>query len=172
MCPVEPGSLESLKTRLDHLHEEPSPLHTTGRTHFLRWVVIEGMHDEDGMVTSDELTVPYLLFSAVIDGDEDSYFEQLVVRNSESMHGIWSHCIGYPRQADDAGLVTYLRGKQIRTNLLFSPYPRATVEKVSSAIGLRKAFIEFAVSGDGMPAAQLRHEFRTWYDNLPAKVRS
>jgi hypothetical protein len=171
MCPVEPRSLDSLKETLATLpRRENSPLRKTERTHFGRWVVIERLRDEDGMASSDELTVPYLLFTANIDGRRRTYFEKLVTASSQDMHRLWSHCIGYPMGGGDADLVAYLRRMQIRTNLFFSPYPRATVQKVSSAVSLRKSFIDFAVNADGMAPEYLRDRFLKWYGAQPTKV--
>jgi len=170
MCPVKPGSVESLKATLAGLPRgAESPL-MTGRTHFGRWVVIERLHDEDGMASSDELTVPYLLFTSNIDGAVDTYLEELVARSPDAMHRIWGHCIGYQRPGDDAALIAYLLRNQIGTNLFFSPYPRATVRRVSSAVDLRRSFIDLASRTDGIAPGVLRAEFRAWYDDQPKKV--
>lgn len=147
-----------------------SPLRRTERTHFGRWVVIERLCDEDGEPSSDKLTVPYLLFTANIDGDEASYLRVLVERSQDDMHEIWSHCIGYRYTDDDRGLVAYLLANRIRTNLFFTPYPRATVDKVASAVNLRREFIDFAVRSDGIAAAELRQNFFDWYRRQPGEV--
>jgi hypothetical protein len=157
--------VQSLKAKLRRMARgtDESPLRKTGRTHFGRWVVIERLCDEDGKPSSDELTVPYLLFTANIDGDEASYLRVLVERSPDDMHEIWSHCIGYRYTSDDAGLVAYLLANTIPTTLFFTPYPTATVGKVASAVNLRKAFIDFAVRSDGIAAADLRQNFFDWY---------
>ena len=172
MCPVEPDMLQSLKAKLRRMPRgtDESPLRKTGRTHFGRWVVVERLCDEDGDPSSDELTVPYLLFTANIDGDDASYLSVLVERSQGDMHEIWSHCIGYRFADDDAGLVAYLLANRIPTTLFFTPYPTATVEKVASAVTLRKAFIDFAVRSDGIPAADLRRDFLDWYRRQPGEV--
>jgi hypothetical protein len=172
MCPVEPDMLQALKVKLRRMPRGTveSPLRKTGRTHFGRWVVIERLCDEDGNPSSDELTVPYLLFTANIDGDEASYLRVLVERSQADMHEIWSHCIGYRFTGDDAGLVAYLLANRIRTHLFFTPYPTATVDKVASAVNLRRGFIDFAVRSDGIPAAELRQNFFDWYRRQPGEV--
>ena len=172
MCPVEPDMLQSLKAKLRRMPRgtDESPLRKTGRTHFGRWVVMERLCDEDGKPSSDELTVPYLLFTVNIDGDEASYLRVLVERSQDDMHEIWSHCIGYRYAGDDAGLVAYLLANRIPTNLFFAPYPTATVDKVASAVNLRKEFIDFAVRADGIAAADLRQNFFDWYRRQPGEV--
>jgi hypothetical protein len=171
MCPVEPGSVDSLKATLAALAgEDRCILRRTGTTHFGRWVVIERLRDEDGLASSDELSVPYLLFTSNIDGTRHRYLRKLVEVSPQAMHRIWSHCIGYPLPAGDAALVDFLSGMQIRTNLFFSPYPRASVRKVSSVVSLRKSFIDFAVRTDGMAADSVVDEFRTWYAGQAKKV--
>jgi len=173
LCPVEPDMLQALLAKLRRMPRgtPESPLRKTGRTHFGRWVVMERLCDEDGEESSDELTVPYLLFTANIDGDEASYLRVLVERNQDDMHEIWSHCIGYRYTDDDPGLVAYLLANRIRTNLFFTPYPTATVEKVASAVNLRREFIDFAVRSDGIAAAELRQNFFDWYRRQPGEVR-
>jgi hypothetical protein len=171
LCPVGPGSVDSLKATLASLAEEdPGLLGRTGTTHFGRWVVIERLPDEDGLASSDELSVPYLLFTSNIDGTRHRYLRKLVEVSPQAMHRIWSHCIGYPLPAGDAALVDYLCRMQIRTNLFFSPYPRASVPKVSSVVSLRKSFINFAVEADGMGPEELRDRFRAWYGDQPKGV--
>ena len=172
MCPVEPDMLQALLAKLRHLPRgtTESPLRKTERTHFGRWVVMERLCDEDGDPSSDELTVPYLLFTANIDGDEASYLRILVERSQDDMHEIWSHCIGYRHAGDDAGLVDYLLANRIPTHLFFAPYPTATVQKVASAVNLRKEFIDFAVRSDGIAVADLRQNFFDWYRRQPGEV--
>ena len=82
-----------------------------------------------------------------------------------------SHCIGYQRHGDDPTLVAYLLRNQVRTSLFFSPYPRATVQKVSSVVNLRKSFIEFAVGAEDLATEDLPGAFRAWYDAQPKNVR-
>lgn len=172
LCPVQPDRVQALRDALASLpHGEASPLRRTGRTHFGRWVIIERLADEDGDPTSDQLTVPYLLFTSNIDGDTGSYLAALVAGSPEAMHGLWRHCIGCPGRGDDAALVAYLLGNQIRTGLFFSPYPRATVGKVSSVVNLRKSFIEFAVGAQDVATEDLPGAFRAWYDAQPTQVR-
>ena len=150
------------------LKKKDSPLLLNGRTHFGRWVVIQRVADEDGMATSDELSVPYLLFTSNIDGRMHSYLKELVAASPEDMHQIWSHCIGY--EPGDEALVAYLRRNQIRTNLFFAPYARASLGKVGSVLDLRKAFIDFAVRTDGMEGDKLMGEFQAWYGDQPRRV--
>jgi hypothetical protein len=172
LCPVEPDKVEALKATLASLpHGDASPLRITGRTHFGRWVVIERLRDEDGDPTSDKLTVPYLLFTSNIDGDTASYLRDLVAGSPAAMHEVWSHCIGYQGPGDDPALVAYLLGNQIRTGLFFSPYPRATVQRVSSVVNLRRSFIEFAVGAEDLSTEALPGAFRTWYDAQAKNVR-
>jgi hypothetical protein len=171
MCPVKPDVVDSLKAKLKALPHDPkkkdSPLLRTGRTHFGRLVVIQRLADEDGMASSDQLSVPYLLFTANIDGPVRSYLQELVAASPE-LHQIWSHCVGY-EPGDDA-LVAYLCRNQIRTNLFFAPYARASLGEVGSVLKLRKAFIDFAVRTDGMAADKRMGEFHTWYAGQDKKV--
>jgi hypothetical protein len=172
LCPVMADRVDALKADLAALpHGKDSPLRLTGRTHFGRWVVMERLRDEDGDPSSDELSVPYLLFTSNIDGATGSYLEALVGGSPQAMHGVWSHCIGCPGAGDDAALVAYLMSNQIRTGLFFSPSPRSTVPKVSSVVNLRKSFIEFAVGAENIATDDLPRAFRAWYEAQPKKVR-
>jgi hypothetical protein len=172
MCPVKADLVDSLKATLGALPRDPekkdSPVLLNGRTHFGRWVVMERLADEDGMASSDELSVPYLLFTSNIDGPVRTYFRALVEASPEHIHQVWSHCIGY--EPGDEALAVYLRRNQIRTNLFFAPYGRASVAKVRSVLDLRKAFIDFAVRTDGMAGDTLVAEFRAWHGDRAKKV--
>jgi hypothetical protein len=171
MCPVEPRMVDSLKATLAALPRNgDSALRKTGRTHFGRWVVIERLHAEDNEPGGDELTVPYLLFTSNIDGSRRTYLRDLVKADPQAMHCLWSHCIGYPEGGGDAGLVRYLGRMQIRTNLFFAPYPRASVADVRSAVALRRSFIDFAVEADDMEPEELQRRFGAWYRDQPEKA--
>jgi hypothetical protein len=128
---------------------------------------MDRLHDEDGDPATDELAVPYLLFTSNVDGRPRSYLAALVAAAPEETHRVWSHCLGYPEGGGDAALVDYLRGMQVRTHLLFSPYPRASVGRVRAAVDLRQSFIRFAVEADGLGPEELRERFWEWYGAGP-----
>src|SRR4051794_29983238 len=83
LTPIRPEAEEGLRTRLaefEHAasqHMWESPLESLGRTHFARWVVIDDFRNDPSQPTEDHLACHYLLFTATLDGELDSYLDRL-----------------------------------------------------------------------------------------------
>jgi hypothetical protein len=168
LCPVHPEAVGELEEELEALRSgEESPL-AIGTTHAGRWVVVEGLHDEDGDPGSDRLTCPYLLFSANLDGDAATYLRTLCdhERSAAAVRRIWSHCVGYPAGGDTDSLVAYLLHNRIATNLFYTPYPRATVEEIVRSLDLRRRFVDFVVAAQAMDDETLMRSFRDTFGGL------
>ncbi|GAC1375618.1 MAG: hypothetical protein NVSMB32_18480 [Actinomycetota bacterium] len=164
LCPVHPEQAQALKDRLTRLGvDEPSPFAAVGTTHFGRWVVVEQLRCEAPGKPFEALSCPYLLFSATLDGDPATYLRALCAASSSVVHDIWRHCIGYPAEAGDAGLVAYLLHNQVRANLFFAAYPTASVAQVHHALDVRRRLIDFAVDAQGMDDDALAEAFRSGF---------
>ena len=66
----------------------------------------------------DHLDRPYLLFTSNLDGDIDTYLDELCKELAPRRQEIWGRCIGCPERAEGPALKKYLLHNQIKTRLL------------------------------------------------------
>ena len=157
LTPVTAGHEERLRSHLEALPQEASPLARLPRTHFARWVIMVEFVVEPGQRHEDRLHCPYLLFTSNFDGPLGTYLDDLSERMGEQALQIWAHCAGCPE--DVAGLRAYLLHNQIDTGIFVAAYPHATVPRVRRALEMRRRTIAFAVRSQGLPPAELREAF-------------
>jgi hypothetical protein len=154
LTPIRREAEAGLRALFDTFERAPtSPLAALGRTHFARWVIVEDFINDASQPTEDHLACPYLLFTATLDGELDSYLNGLCATDWAPQ--VWGACIGAPDPAAGAPLKAYLRHNQIDTGLFFSAYPDARVERVDRCLQWRQATIDFAAEAQGTDPAAL-----------------
>jgi hypothetical protein len=127
MTPVKPREQAALTAYLRGL--DLSPLVKLPRTHIARFVVVEDFHNDPSwkQPAEEHLDVPYLIFTAYLDGDLDSYLDELAALPEAEQ--IWGRCVGFA----GSHLQDYLKHNQINTGLFFAAYD-ATVPQVLAAL--------------------------------------
>lgn len=159
IAPIDPGREEELRTYLEALPHDPSPLMAVKRTHFARWVIVDDFYQEEEQPHEDHLAQAQLIFTSNFDGPLETYLDELVSKLGEPAKEIWGRCTGCPEQASTAELKAYLLAHQIDTGFFFAAYGEATVERVRGALDLRERLISFAVDSQGMEPAELQSAF-------------
>src|SRR4051812_5467756 len=157
LTPIRPGARDDLCALLAGFERNESPFADLERTHFARWVVVDDFINDRSQRTEDHLACPYLLFTATLDGEVDSYLSVLCTKDWAAR--VWGACIGAPDPPTGPALKSYLRHNQIDTGLFFSAYPDARVERVHRCLDLRQKVIEFAADGQAMDRETLKREF-------------
>jgi hypothetical protein len=157
LTPIRPEAEERLCAVLASFETQPSPFAALGRTHFARWVVLNDFINDPSQRTEDHLACHYLLFTATLDGELDSYLDVLCAKDWAA--DVWGACIGAPDPPRRPALKAYLRHNQIDTGLFYSAYPDARVDRVHRCLELRKKAIDFAADAQGMDPETLRREF-------------
>jgi hypothetical protein len=160
LTPIRPGAEADLRSYLEGLSQEDSPLSRLPRTHFGRFVIVEDFVPDPSDRHPDELGCRYLLFSATLDGDVFSYLDELCEELGDEAERIWGGCIGAPRPTRGPALKAYLLHNQIHTTLFFSAYPDTTVTDVRHALEARNRAVAFAIGAQGMEPAALQQAFR------------
>jgi hypothetical protein len=156
---IREGHQMALARHLSALESGPaSPLAAVPGTHFARWVVIGDVVYE-GTGEREHLKLGQLLFTSNFDGPLEPYLESLRVGLGAGADAIWEHCSGYPGRSDPAAFAGYLRGHQIESSLFFAAYGERTVEDVTRSLDVRRRTIDFALSSQGMDAADLQAAF-------------
>jgi hypothetical protein len=157
LTPVRPDARDDLCALLASFDRDGSPFAGLARTHFARWVVVNDFMNDRSQRTEDHLACPYLLFTATLDGELDSYLNVLCAKDWAAR--VWGACIGAPDPPEGPALKAYLRHNQIDTGLFFSAYPEARAEDVRRCLDLRQRVIDFAADAQAMEPQTLQREF-------------
>ena len=157
--PIVPGSEEALRSTLEGLDKDDSPLRRTPRTHMARWIIVPAMPVPPGTSLHDPLGNEFLLFTSNFDGDVDSYLHELVEQMPAEAAAIWGHCIGCPKPAEGAALKAYIHRNQVDSGFAFAAYGAASVERIKTALDKRTRLIDFAVRAQDMKPGQRRKAF-------------
>jgi hypothetical protein len=162
MTPVKPGEEGALSDYLRSLRDRgPSPLSRLARTHLGRFVIVPDFYNDVSwkQLKEDHLDLPYLIFTSNLDGDLDSYLDDLCEELAPESSEIWGRCIGCPEPAQGAALKAYLKHNQIDTGIFFAAYGQADVGTVKRCLSQREQMIEFALSSQGLEAGALQQAF-------------
>jgi hypothetical protein len=160
MTPVLPGERSALAEHLRGLGGNGrGPFARLGRTHFARLLVVDDFHHDRtwGQRHEDHLDLPYLVFSACLDGELDSWLDELAVALAPEVPQIWGRCVGGP--AEPSGLKAYLLHNRISTGLFFAAYGGATVEQVRASLATQSRLVGFARRAQAIPPQDLQRAF-------------
>ena len=135
LTPITPGRRAALQQVLAAVQQRiasggPTPLDDIGTVHFARWVVLPD-GDDGG----------HLLFASNFDGPWDDYIEDFAARSAESFDAIYSNCVGWPERGsrDIDAFKAFIRKHEVRADVYYRAYPRATVKQVRAALKVRAA---------------------------------
>jgi hypothetical protein len=160
LAPIRSGHEAALARYLDLLDGgDDSPLARVPGTHFARWVVIGDVVYEGRRQRRDHLKLGRLLFTSNFDGPVMPYLEALRTGLGDAADSIWDHCDGYPGSADPAAFAAYIRSHQVENSLFFAAYGDLTVDQVKRGLAVRREVIDFATSGQGLGATDLKAAF-------------
>lgn len=162
MTPIRPGEHEALSDYLRGLRSRgPSPLSRLARTHLGRFVIVPDFHNDPlwKQRREEHLDLPHLIFTCNLDGDLDSYLDELCEELAPEAAQIWGRCVGCPAEARGPALKAYLQHNQINSGVFFAAYGDATVQTVKRCLRQRERLIEFAVASQGLHAEALQQSF-------------
>jgi hypothetical protein len=162
MTPVKPGEERPLAEYLRGLRDRgPSPLAKLPRTHLGRFVIVPDFHNDPTWKQRREehLDLNYLIFTSNLDGDLDSYLDELCEKLVPEAKEIWGRCVGCPQSPRGAALKQYLKHNQIKTGIFFAAYGHATVGTVKQCLRQRERMIAFALAAQGLEPEALQKAF-------------
>ena len=162
MTPIKPGEEKPLADYLRALRDRgPSPLAKLSRTHIGRFVIVPDFHNDPTWKQRREehLDLNYLIFTSNLDGDLDSYLDELCDKLAPEAPEIWGRCVGCPENPRGAALKKYLKHNQINTGIFFAAYGDATVGMVKQALRKRERMVDFAVRSQGLEPEALQQAF-------------
>lgn len=162
MTPVKPGEERPLAEYLRGLRSRgPSPLAKVSGTHIARFVIVPDFYNDPTWKQryEEHLDLNYLIFTSNLDGNLDSYLDELCEKLAPEAKEIWGRCVGCPQSAEGPALKTYLKHNQIDTGIFFAAYGHATVGMVKQALREREKMIAFAIAAQGMEPEALQKNF-------------
>jgi hypothetical protein len=163
MTPIKPGEEQPLEDYLHGLRDKggPSPLAKLPRTHMGRFVIVPDFHNDKSWKQRKEehLDLRYLIFTSNLDGDIETYLDELCEKLAPEAPEIWGRCVGCPDPPSGQRLKHYLKHNQINTGIFFAAYQDATVARVKHCLYERERMIEFAVASQGLAPEALQQAF-------------
>jgi len=158
LTPIVAGQESALQSHLRGLRR--SPFADAPRTHFARWVIVPQPAYQGPPMRPDPWKSQYLIFSACLDGELDSYLAELCELIGPDVDAVWRHCVGYPGSADPAAFARYMHHNRIPTEVYFAAYPDATVAQVREALARRDEVVNFAVAVQGLGNDDLHRRWK------------
>ena len=146
-----------------------SPLARIASTHLARWVIVANLPYEGPPGLPDPLRSAYLLFTANVDGDLDSYVDQMATLIPETLEAVWRYCVAFPGVGDSAALTAYMHRCQIPTTFLFGAYPSASVQTVLRALVTQQALARFVADHTSLRGAELQRAFSEFRRQLSSR---
>jgi hypothetical protein len=163
MTPIKPGEEGPLAAYLHAFHDRgrPSPLAKLPRTHLARFVIVPDFYNDKTWKQRKEehLDLRYLIFTSNLDGDIETYLDELCEKLAPEAAEIWGRCVGCPDDPKGQPLKHYLKHNQINTGIFYAAYQDATVPRVKHCLYERERMIEFAVASQGLEPEALQQAF-------------
>jgi hypothetical protein len=159
LTPIQTGEEPALRSFIDALPRDDSPLARLAGTHFARWVILDDWVNDPSQLREDHLQSRYLIFTSNFDGPLDPYLDELCVKLATEAREIWGRCVGCPAEAAGPQLKAYLLHNKIDTGFFVAAYPHATVPQVKRALDARSRLIDFAVRAEGLGPDELWRSF-------------
>ncbi len=163
MTPIKPGEEDALADYLHGFRDKgrPSPLAKLSRTHLARFVIVPDFHTDKTwrQRREEHLDLRYLIFTSNLDGDIETYLDELCEKLASEAQEIWGRCVGCPPSPKGQVLKNYLKHNQINTGIFYAAYQDATVPRVKHCLHQRERMIDFAVRSQGLEPAALQQAF-------------
>lgn len=157
---IVPGHEKEVLTTIESVARGArSPLARLGTVHTSRLQIFDHLVHQGPSQRPDALKSNYLVFTAAFDGELEPFLDSILDHMPEA-DGWWRHCVGYPGLSGRAGFKQWIRHNQIETSLFAVNSPNRSVSDVVESLALREKVLEFAMSAQGLTAAELQARFR------------
>jgi hypothetical protein len=114
----------------------------------------------------DHLKSRYLVFSCNFycgsTGDVDTYLHGMWDAIGDQVRTVWTHCYGFESVTDAASFAKYMKKCQLTASLFFVGSNDESLEEQLKALYLKQEFAKFAVENQGLDAATLRKNYRSF----------
>jgi hypothetical protein len=114
------------------------------------------------MPKHDHLQSKYLVFSAELHGDRDTYLRGMWTAISEEIKDVFGFCYGFDAVNSADAFVAYMKKCQRNVALFFNGSNDDALEEQLKALYVKQEFTRFALENQGLPTAELRKNFQAF----------
>jgi hypothetical protein len=125
------------------------------RLHIIRGLVYQGPPQIPETLDSD-----YLIFTASVDGDVDTFLRDLASLLGPDADAIFSHTVGFPGTGDSGAFARWAFEHKRNNGYLVSPWPFETVPRIHEALRVQEGFGGLVSRSAELSDAELQAEFR------------
>ena len=115
-----------------------------------------------GLASEEHLKSKYLVFSANLHGDLDTWLTGMWQNANSEVKRIWEYCWGFDQVNDAAGFVSYMKKCQLETTLFFVGSTDDSLAEQLKGLYLKQEFTRFASEHQGLPAAELQQAYQAF----------
>ena len=158
LAPIDPAREADLHQLLDSMNDAPGrvnadntliPFSQFEMLHFARFVILndQTVNDVRAYGGGPAPTYPlYLAFLGDIDGDVDSFFEEVVKRAGNGLRAIFSCCVGFSTNTD---LVRWMKSHSAPAIAAYVNWRGRTVRQIKEEAVLKEALEEHLLGNTG-----------------------
>ena len=167
LCPIRRVSAdnESLSKLTRHrLQElgvnEHSPLAKVPNTYLARFYVLDDVFFEGHPAIDEHLQSDYLVFTANLHGDLDTYLAGMWESAESAVREIWEFCVGFESVTCAEEFVRYIKRCQVETTFFFDGSNDAPLAEQLKDLYVKQELARFAAESQGLESSALRRAFK------------
>ncbi len=166
LCPIKSGHSNDesnaclLRRVLQELDENNSPFAKVPNTYLARLFILDDTIFESHPYTLDRLQSKYLVFTANIHGDLDTYLDGMWANMQEEIKAIGKYFVGFGNVNSAASFKEYLKKCQVKTTFFFNGSTDDSLQEQLKSLYLKQEFSKFVYEHQGVSSKQLLHDFR------------
>lgn len=182
LCPIKNGRCETgydntgdqaaydkiTRRRIQTLGQHhKSPFAKVPNTYFARLFILNDVFFEQGNeVKRDHLKSKYLVFTSNFHGELEAYLEGMWHSAAGDIAEIWQYAVGFDQVSNAADFIAYIKQCQLTTTLFFNGSSDQSLKQQLKSLYIKQAFTEFTLTNQGKPAAELRHNFQQFLQQI------
>jgi hypothetical protein len=166
-CPIRNGHKQGMancsliRKKLQELPEnDDSPMAKVDNTYLARFYILDDVIFGDYPAKLDKLQSKYLVFTANLYGDLDTYLTGMWNSISDVIKEIWADCVGFEKVDSAAGFVTYIKKCQVRTTFYFNGSTDEPLQEQLKSLFLKQEFSKFVFAHQGAPSEKILQDFK------------
>lgn len=166
LCPIKNQHINNesyaslLRRILQELDENNSPFAKVPNTYLARLFILDDTIFESFPHLLDKLQSKYLVFTANIHGDLDTYLEGVWENMQQEIKNIGQYCVGFDKVGSKATFIEYMKKCQVTTTFFFNGSTDDSLEEQLKSLYLKQEFSKFVYAHQGVPPEQLLRDFK------------
>jgi len=139
---------------------EDSPMARVPNTYLSRFYILEDVPYQGKPATLEHLKSNYLVFSANLHGDLDTWLTGMWNAIQPEIRGLLQYCFGFEGVHDCASFITWIRKCQVETTFFFDGSTDEPLAVQLKNLYLKQEFSDFVFANQGNSPEVLQANFR------------